>query len=148
MSITLNGQLLLCLLAENVMQNVPGVKIIQCNTDGMTVSYSHRSSRALQTEPVVGTIDQVDLGAATYQKMCIRDVNNYIRQYLNSKVKRKGAAVRAGVAPEPQRTGGPEGRGEGAAEGALIHETLCVLARQVRLHAPGEGAAKQLPDGQ
>ena len=37
MSITLNGQLLLCLLAENLMENVPGLKIIQCNTDGITV---------------------------------------------------------------------------------------------------------------
>ena len=32
----------------------------------------------------------VDLEQATYQKMCIRDVNNYIGQYLNGKVKRKG----------------------------------------------------------
>jgi len=92
MRITLNGQLLLCLLAEMVMYEVPGVKIIQCNTDGMTVRIPHGSSLAL-----AGVCDawqlvtRLTLEQATYQKMCIRDVNNYIGQYLNGKVKRKGA---------------------------------------------------------
>ena len=35
MTITLNGQLLLCMLAEQMMK-VPGLEMIQINTDGMT----------------------------------------------------------------------------------------------------------------
>jgi hypothetical protein len=92
MSITLNGQLLLCLLAEMVMQHVPGVQLIQCNTDGMTVRIPHGSSAVLKRvcdwwqEQTKLTLEQM-----TYRRMCIRDVNNYIGQYLDGKVKRKGA---------------------------------------------------------
>ena len=91
MSITLNGQLLLCLLAENLMEHVPGLKIIQCNTDGITVRIPHGSSIALKFVcEHWEKLTSLTLEQATYQKMCIRDVNNYIGQYLNGKVKRKG----------------------------------------------------------
>ena len=79
------------MLAEVVMHNVPGVKIIQCNTDGMTVRIPHGSSGALkQMCEWWERQTKLTLEQATYQKMCIRDVNNYIGQYLNGKVKRKG----------------------------------------------------------
>ena len=91
MRITLNGQLLLCLLAEMVMK-IPNLRIIQCNTDGMTVRLSRDYKRRLEIacekwqEQTRLTLEQ-----ATYQRMCIRDVNNYIGQYERHKVKRKGA---------------------------------------------------------
>lgn len=92
MSITLNGQLLLCLLAEMVMRHVPGAKLIQCNTDGATVRIPHGSSMALkEVTEWWERQTKLSLEQATYQKMCIRDVNNYVGQYLNGKVKRKGA---------------------------------------------------------
>ena len=92
MSITLNGQLLLCVLAEMVLQHVPGVQLIQCNTDGMTVRIPHGSSHALkQVSEWWERQTKLHLEQMTYQRMCIRDVNNYIGQYLDGKVKRKGA---------------------------------------------------------
>ena len=92
MRITLNGQLLLCLLAENILFNVPGVKLIQCNTDGLTVRMPHGSSLALKMVcEHWEKLTKLTLEQDTYQRMCIRDVNNYIGQYLNGKVKRKGA---------------------------------------------------------
>jgi hypothetical protein len=92
MSITLNGQLLLCVLAEMVLQNVPGVQLIQCNTDGMTVRIPHGSSGHLkQVSEWWERQTKLHLEQMTYQRMCIRDVNNYIGQYLDGKVKRKGA---------------------------------------------------------
>ena len=92
MRITLNGQLLLCLLAENILFNVPGVKLIQCNTDGLTVRMPHGSSLALKMVcEHWEKLTKLTLEQMTYQKMCIRDVNNYVGQYLNGKVKRKGA---------------------------------------------------------
>jgi hypothetical protein len=92
MSITLQGQLLLCLLAENLLANVPGLRIIQCNTDGVTVRMPHGSSVALKMVcDHWQKLTHLKLEQATYRKMCIRDVNNYIAQYMNGKVKRKGA---------------------------------------------------------
>jgi hypothetical protein len=81
MSITLNGQLLLCLLAEKLM-SVPTVRIAMVNTDGMeyTIQKSHvETARQVcrQWEAVTGLI----LEHARYKKMCIRDVNNYLAVY-------------------------------------------------------------------
>jgi len=91
MRITLNGQLLLCKLVEYILQ-VPEVRLIQCNTDGMTVRIPRKSSYALQEAcDKWQFLTRLTLEQATYQKMCIRDVNNYIGQYENGKVKRKGA---------------------------------------------------------
>ena len=92
MRITLNGQLLLCLLAENILLNVPGVRLIQCNTDGLTLRMPHGSSIALKMVcEHWEKLTKLTLESATYKRMCIRDVNNYLGQYLNGKVKRKGA---------------------------------------------------------
>lgn len=92
MSITVNGQLLLCMLAEALM-NVPGLELIQINTDGMTM----RVQRALL--PFVRQIMQwwqdltkLELEEAFYSSMYVRDVNNYIAVVEGTgKTKRKGA---------------------------------------------------------
>jgi hypothetical protein len=91
MSITLNGQLLLCKLAEHLMM-IDGLQLIQVNTDGLTV-------RVLRTHK--GKVNAVrewwekltglELEEAIYKTMMIRDVNNYIAVYENGNVKRKGA---------------------------------------------------------
>lgn len=91
MSITLNGQLLLCVLAEQLLK-VPGLRIIQANTDGLTVQCPKRQREAMQF--VVRwweEMTRLKMEFAEYRVMCIRDVNNYIAQYTNGKVKRKGA---------------------------------------------------------
>lgn len=91
MATTVNGQLLLCMLAEQLL-TIPGLRMIQANTDGVTV-YCPRPY-----------IDHLELtckwwenGTALvlerndYSRMFIRDVNNYIAEYLDGKLKRKGA---------------------------------------------------------
>ncbi len=91
MSITINGQLLLCLLAEHFL-NIPGLSMIQANTDGVTVKCPR------------GQIDRMKsickwwegytclkLESVIYSRMFIRDVNNYIGEYEKGGVKRKGA---------------------------------------------------------
>lgn len=91
MSITLNGQLLLCMLAEQLLK-VPGLRIIQANTDGLTVLCPKRGRESLQF--VVRwweEMTKLKMEFAEYRVMCIRDVNNYIAQYTDGKVKRKGA---------------------------------------------------------
>lgn len=91
LAITVNGQLMLCMLAEQ-LANVPGVKLIQVNTDGVTVKVPP------EREAIVAEIAQwwqqltgMDLEQAEYSRMFIRDANNYIAEGIDGKLKRKGA---------------------------------------------------------
>jgi hypothetical protein len=91
MSITINGQLSLCFLAEKLLQ-IRNLEIIQINTDGITVRCPRKYRRWYDTlckqwQEEVG----LELEFVEYSKMLLRDVNNYIAVYTNSKVKRKGA---------------------------------------------------------
>ncbi len=91
MKITLNGQLLLCMLAESLMR-IPDLELIQINTDGLTVYLPRSRVETLQAvrrgwEENTGlTLEDV-----TYKAMMIRDVNNYIAVKDDGSVKRKGA---------------------------------------------------------
>jgi hypothetical protein len=89
MKITLNGQLLLCQLAEQLMKIS---RLLQINTDGLTVKV-----KRIHLNLVQGICEDwthqtgLNLEQAYYRKMCIRDVNNYIAEYEDGKIKRKGA---------------------------------------------------------
>lgn len=92
LSITVNGQLLLAVLAE-ALAAVEGVTIIQVNTDGITLLLprARRNDIKAITEwwerATALTLEHV-----SYQAMWIRDVNNYIAQDITGgEVKRKGA---------------------------------------------------------
>ena len=81
MKITLNGQLLLCLLAEKLMQ-YRDLEMIQINTDGLTVRIPRNMKSYVDDirawwEEVTG----LELEEAVYSRMFIRDVNNYIAEY-------------------------------------------------------------------
>lgn len=91
MNITINGQLSLCLLAEKLL-TIEGLKIIQVNTDGVTVAVpigreTEYYNICDEWQKQVG----LQLEYAEYSKMYIRDVNSYIAVYTNGKIKRKGA---------------------------------------------------------
>lgn len=90
MKITLNGQLLLCLLAENLMR-IPGLRLIQTNTDGVTIHVKREYLIHVKTicdwwEGVTN----LQLEQAEYSKMAIADVNSYLAVYAKGGVKRKG----------------------------------------------------------
>ena len=91
MSITLNGQLLLCLLAEGLM-HIPGLRIIQVNTDGLTVRVprSHKMLVDL-ARAAWQSRTGLNLEEAVYKAMMVRDVNNYIGVFMDGSTKRKGA---------------------------------------------------------
>lgn len=91
MSITLNGQLMLCLLAENLMK-IPGLQMIQVNTDGLTVRVPRaHSDKVSEVSEWWEKRTGLSLEHAHYERMFIRDVNSYIAVYDNGNVKRKGA---------------------------------------------------------
>lgn len=91
MTITINGQLLLCMLAEMLLK-IDSVKLIQINTDGVTVKV--RRDKIIEVEAVNKKwmeMTKLDLERADYKHMFIRDVNNYLGVYTNGKIKAKGA---------------------------------------------------------
>lgn len=91
MTITINGQLLLCMLSEMLME-IDGLRMIQANTDGVTI-YCRRDAKH-QIDAVRAQWEQLtglELEEAVYSRMFIRDVNNYIAEYEGGKLKRKGA---------------------------------------------------------
>lgn len=90
-SITINGQLQLLQLAE-YLHLIPGVQLIQANTDGITVLLPKNVENFFnlwcnEWEAHTG----LKLEHATYDRMWIRDVNNYIAIDTKGKIKRKGA---------------------------------------------------------
>ena len=91
MKITLNGQLLLCMLAESLIK-IPGLELIQINTDGLTV----RLPRTLVADVLNARTHWemktgLTLEDVMYKTMFIRDVNNYVAVKEDGSVKRKGA---------------------------------------------------------
>lgn len=90
-SMRINGQLQLLQLAE-MLSLIPGLEMIQANTDGIT-SLVPRAVEHLfdlwcnEWEAITGLkLEKVD-----YSRMWIRDVNNYVAIDTKGKIKRKGA---------------------------------------------------------
>ncbi len=92
MAITINGQLLLCLLSEYLFK-IPGLQMIQVNTDGVTFKVNRQYLESVDAirkywENQTG----MELEEARYSRMFLRDVNNYIAEYEgDGKLKQKGA---------------------------------------------------------
>lgn len=91
MSITVNGQLLLTMLAEKLIDQT-NCTTLQVNTDGLTIKVNK------DKQPIINEIIDwwqkltgLQLESNYYNLMIIRDVNNYIARYTNNKVKYKGA---------------------------------------------------------
>lgn len=90
MTITINGQLMLCMLAERLMR-LPTFQMIQINTDGMTYRIHHTMrahAEAIQAEWERFTL--LNLEHASYKRMWVRDVNNYVAESPDGKLKLKG----------------------------------------------------------
>ncbi len=92
MQITLNGQLLLTMLAEMLVNCIPDITVLQVNTDGITVKIP--KNQTVYYSEICTTwekITKLNLEFAEYSKMVIRDVNNYLAIDVKGKVKYKGA---------------------------------------------------------
>ena len=91
MAITINGQLMLCMLAEWLL-TVPTLQVIQINTDGITYRCRREhldNARTYQSAWERYTC--LKLEEALYSRMWIRDVNNYVAETEDGKLKQKGA---------------------------------------------------------
>lgn len=93
MSITINGQLSLCMLMENLIREV-GAEVIMCNTDGFEfvasddpVSKAKINKLVTEWEKLTG----LQMEGFLYDKMMAANVNNYIAVFRGGEVKHKGA---------------------------------------------------------
>ena len=90
-SITINGQLLILMLAEKLKKEIPDLVFYQMNTDGVSIGYN-----PIHTEKVKVCMrdwekyTSLELEDKYYKKMVIMDVNNYIAVDTKDKIKRKG----------------------------------------------------------
>lgn len=89
LTITLNGQLCLSMLAEQLIEL--GCKLIQCNTDGVTalVPRNKEGEYYKITQAWEETVG-LKLEYAVYSMMALNNVNNYLAVYEDGKVKSKG----------------------------------------------------------
>ncbi len=81
MTITVNGQLMLAMLAERLV-NVPTLQLLMINTDGITY-FIHKDHQP-QADAICKeweTLTRLTLEGVFYTRMWIRDVNNYIAEY-------------------------------------------------------------------
>lgn len=91
LQITINGQLMLCMLAEQLM-TVPTIRILMINTDGIT--YFIHKNHETQAKMICKDWEvytALTLEDAGYSRLWARDVNNYIAESLDGSLKTKGA---------------------------------------------------------
>lgn len=91
MQTTINGQLLISMLAEKLLISIPNIQLLQSNTDGITVRMP-RQYLELYHQICSDWEQQTGLSLefAEYSRIILRDVNNYISIYTNGKTKCKG----------------------------------------------------------
>jgi predicted PolB exonuclease-like 3'-5' exonuclease len=99
MSITINGQLSLCMLMEKLIAEV-GAEVIMCNTDGFEFVAGEDPSTKKRIDILVKEWEALTglvMEGALYDKMLSANVNNYIACYKGGEVKHKGAYVFEGL---------------------------------------------------
>lgn len=89
-TVTSNGQLQLLQLVE-LFTLIPGIELIQANTDGITCIVPNDVMHLFKLwcsewEKMTGLV----LEEVKYKRMWIADVNNYIAEKMNGELKRKG----------------------------------------------------------
>ncbi|WP_050608446.1 DNA polymerase [Clostridium niameyense] len=96
-NVCINGQLMLLDLIEKVIEGVPGVKLIQSNTDG--VMWKLPSDKYIETYKLICeewcNRTRMTLDHDHIKKVVQKDVNNYLIVMENGKVKSKGAYVKS-----------------------------------------------------
>lgn len=90
MSITICGQLSLCMLVEQLLK-VPTLEMLIINTDGL--EYRVKREYQPQLDKICEwweNLTKLELEVDYYEKLTVADVNNYVGVFDNGKVKYKG----------------------------------------------------------
>jgi hypothetical protein len=100
-AITINGQLLILMLAEFVRKRVKDVFFYQLNTDGITIGYHPKHAKAVaEAMKEWEKLTNLELEDKYYTKMVINNVNNYMAVDTKGVVKRKGSYFAYSLDPE------------------------------------------------
>ncbi|APH21685.1 hypothetical protein CF088_14675 [Clostridium botulinum] len=96
-NVCINGQLMLLDLIEKVIEGVPGVKLIQSNTDGVMWKLENKSDIETYKKICKEWCDRtkMTLDHDYIKKVVQKDVNNYLIVMENGKIKSKGAYVKS-----------------------------------------------------
>lgn len=91
MTITINGQLMLCMLAEQLIK-IPTLQLIQANTDGITYAvHKDYLPTTVEIENWWQNLTKLVLEEGFFNRIWIRDVNNYLAEGIDGSLKQKGA---------------------------------------------------------
>lgn len=81
LTITVNGQLLLCMLAEWLIK-IPTFRIISINTDGITyLIHKNYLNQAIEIEKEWEKYTKLNLESVHFKRLWVRDVNNFLAEY-------------------------------------------------------------------
>ncbi len=90
MRITVNGQLSLMMLYENLVENIPGAIPVMQNTDGVEIMIpSKYMDKYMQICKDWEKLTMLELEHDEYQKLMVPDVNNYIGIFKDKEVNRE-----------------------------------------------------------
>lgn len=91
MTITINGQLMLTMFYEMILERIPGAVPLMQNTDGVEFMIpASYEQEYLKISKEWEAITKLKMEHDNYSKMIIADVNSYIAVYTNGKTKAKG----------------------------------------------------------
>lgn len=91
MCITVNGQMILSMFAERLAQ-IEGVQLIVANTDGLELIVPINKKKEVYDECLwIQQLTKIELEYDTYDKLFLRDCNNYCGVFKSGKIKLKGA---------------------------------------------------------
>lgn len=99
-SVCVTGQLFLLELAEHLFKEVPGLRIVQLNTDGIMVEF-HKDYYELADSIFKEWQERTgfELEEDSIKQIAQKDVNNYIEVQPSGKAKSKGGYLVRGIAP-------------------------------------------------
>ena len=91
MNITIGGQLMIAMLVERLLMSVLGLRIIQANTDGITM-YIPRTAKATVDHVCAKweLLTKLKLECKEFRIMAVADVNSYLAVDTKGEVKRIG----------------------------------------------------------
>lgn len=91
MKTTISGQILISMWIERICEDII-TEIIQCNTDGITIKVKRDDlDRVFEISNKLMEETKMEYEHAFYDKVVMRDVNNYSAKYDSGHIKHKGA---------------------------------------------------------
>lgn len=91
MKTTISGQIFISMWVEYICENIKDCTVLQVNTDGITFRLPKKyKEKLLQLSDELTTRCKLTYEVNEYDKMVIRDVNNYSARYLDGTIKHKG----------------------------------------------------------